>query len=261
MKRILLISLLLLAVICTVSADRRRLLGVRNVASAAAPSPSLWIVATNVSPIASNGGNVTNLTDISGNGHTFVATVGAYPSYNTNGQNGLPTIQFGTGTILTNFSFGSTLAGSDVAFTVVAVLKRTVSAQTYFQLGSTTDADTSHAMANDGAAYRCWRRDDAGTIADVTGGTIDTSYHIITTVFSGTTVSQYDKSTAIFSAQAQDVGACTFNAAVIGGRMLGGTLSTDWASGFISEIKVWNSALSSGDRATEVSAMASKYGL
>ena len=38
MKRILLISLLLLAVICTVSADRRRLLGVRNVAGAASCS-------------------------------------------------------------------------------------------------------------------------------------------------------------------------------------------------------------------------------
>lgn len=36
MKRILLISALLLAVICTVSADRRRLLGARNVAGAAA---------------------------------------------------------------------------------------------------------------------------------------------------------------------------------------------------------------------------------
>ena len=42
MKRILLISALLLAVICTVSADRRRLLGARNVAAASGITADLW---------------------------------------------------------------------------------------------------------------------------------------------------------------------------------------------------------------------------
>ena len=63
MKRILLISALLLAVIFTVSADRRRLLGARNVASAASATPEiLWWKfnegsGTSVAGAASGGGD------------------------------------------------------------------------------------------------------------------------------------------------------------------------------------------------------------
>ena len=64
MKRILTISLLLLAVICTVSADRRRLLGVRNVAAGAtSPTPEIlwWKLnegsGTSITGDGSNGGD------------------------------------------------------------------------------------------------------------------------------------------------------------------------------------------------------------
>ena len=63
MKRILLISLLLLAVICTVSADRRRLLMTRNVAASSVPTP--------IFRLEMNEGSGVTMADSSGNGNTF----------------------------------------------------------------------------------------------------------------------------------------------------------------------------------------------
>ena len=258
MKRILLISLLLLSVIVSVSADRRRLLGARNVASAAAPSPSLWIVASNSSNIVPNG-NVTNVTDISGNGHTFTY-YNATPSYTSNAVNGLPALTFGTGTYLTNATFPSVLTGSDAPFTAFIVAQKGGPAGTIFQMGSTSDADTSHAISGEFSNWRVWRRDDAGTLADINTGTFNTSWWLFSVVFDGTTVSMYTNSTAVFTAQSQNVGTLTLNVAVIGGRNLGGTLSSVFDGGKIAEIKIFNSSLSGGDRATEETSLKTKYG-
>ena len=70
----------------------------------------------------------------------------------------------------------------------------------------------------------------------------------------------YTNSTAVFTAQSQNVGTLTLNVAVIGGRNLGGTLSSVFDGGKIAEIKIFNSSLSGGDRATEETSLKTKYG-
>jgi len=63
MKRILTISILLLAVIFTVNADRRRMLMARNVAGSSIPTPILRL--------EMNEGSGVTMADSSGNGNTF----------------------------------------------------------------------------------------------------------------------------------------------------------------------------------------------
>lgn len=235
----------------------------RKPAAAAAPppSPSLWIVSTNVSPIAANGGNVTNITDISGNGHTF-SFYNATPSYFTNGQNSLPYIAFGTGTYLTNATLPTSLSGADTPFTAIIVAQKGTPDGTMFQVGSTASANQGNAISGEFGSWRVWRRDDANTMADVNTGTYNTGVWVFSVVFSGTSVSLYTNSTAVFSAQSQNVGTLTLNTAVIGGRSLGGTFSSVWDGGKIYEIKLWaGTALSDTDRGTEETALRSKYGL
>ena len=154
MKRILLISLLLLAVIFTVSADRRRLLGARNVASAAGATatdtfnradsdPLSTTMSDGVSTWTSGPGSMVNCAIISNQLGASTTPAGVSVNFPTFSANHIATATLGADTQ----SFG--------------VMVR---------VASSSDADGYMAYLTSATAITVYRVDDTGSIAFVALG-------------------------------------------------------------------------------------------
>ena len=178
MKRILLISLLLLAVIFTVSADRRRMLMTRNVASAAYdPSTDATVVQWfKTETITGTNGIRFNQWPAS-IGNNAYATSGREPLFQSGAFNGRDVVYFdnsATDRYMTNATVGTLTQPYEIWF-VGAATNNTFGA--YFVDG--TSASGTALCYNNGTLWAMY----AG--ATLTGSASDGNYHIFRFVCNG----------------------------------------------------------------------------
>jgi len=160
-------------------------------------------------------------------------------------------------------SAGSVFAGIDKPATVFAALNP------FHNLTTGSGASSAWCMSNTGVAnpifavrvqasagLQAIRRDDAGlTKSFNTSDGAKNSLGVISIVFNGTTATMYRNGTVSGTANTDlDTGTINFNVLNIGAR---GT--TDWWYGLISEVIVYNSALSTTDRQTVEAYLTSKW--
>ena len=116
-------------------------------------------------------------------------------------------------------SLPTTLAGgTDTAFSLFWVAQQVSTAGIQNHLGffRSTSTQPLEDFFTSGGLYRSNRRDDAGTLVPVTGGTPDTSRHIFEAIYSGTAITFRIDGGLVFNNVAQDVGAITFDSMVLG---------------------------------------------
>lgn len=197
-----------------------------------------------------SGSDITQLTDVSGNGnHAIQNGAAGIPSYEATGLNSKPSARFtaSSSEYLKSNAIASLVSGSDVPFSMLWV-GRTLSAtavQRPWCFGSSTDNDPRAALLHLGSSsYMAQRLDDAGANDNQTGGTTDTLWHVWSLVFTGTTVSFYVGTTAILSAASHNVGAFNVDRFAMG-AFLQATPTQFW-DGYISEMLFYNRALTTG---------------
>lgn len=143
---------------------------------------------------AGDGQVVGGWVDQSGNDDASASST-ARPTYDADGFGaGLPGILFAGSHILSLDSFAAQLTGEDQPYTLVVALKKTnnTGAQVFFGAGSSSSPNPQiyNYTANLAANYTCVRRADTGggTVVTASGGTPNTSAHVLTLVFTGAAV-------------------------------------------------------------------------
>jgi hypothetical protein len=196
---------------------------------------------------------VSQVDDLSGNNNHATQSSGANkPTLVRNVVNGLPALSFdGSASYLSFNTLAASLTGSDVAFSVVAVVKNfpvNVNSNTLFSVGRSSSGNPFHIMETDGGTTFTYsrRRDDAASLVSLSTVSNDTSVNVISTVFTGTTASAWKNGTNQFSGTAQNVGTMTVDQATIGA--LNRTSVSNYWTGYICELVIYNSALTDGAR-------------
>lgn len=143
----------------------------------------------------------------------------------------------------------STFSGSDKAFTLAIVFRKTTNTgtQNFFALGNAASTTPVHQIyTNAGSNYATYRRDDGSTSVSTNGGTPNTSVHVATWVFTGTTISAWIDGAQIINAAALNVGTATFDTLGIGAWSSTSILQP--FDGDMGEICLYDSALGTTDR-------------
>lgn len=190
--------------------------------------------------------------DQSGLGNDATQSGGNRPTHKTNIQNGKPMVLHAPASsqYMRANGVAAAFSGTDLPASIFAVVKAdALGAQrttaSFGRIASTTPF--FRLIQSAGNAWITGRRDDASSAKSASGGTVDTNAHLIASVFTGTTVTLYDNGAGIGSAnQDLDVGALTLDAFAIGALARG--TPVEFFSGYIGEILVYDSALSTTDR-------------
>lgn len=177
--------------------------------------------------------------------------------------NGLNVVRFdGTDDFLEANALSSSFTGSDMPFTLLMAFKKITNVGTdgLLYLSSSSSGTPLHGVrTNAAASYDSVRRDDAAVLSLRTGGTPDTSPHVLTVAFSGTAVTATLDGTTIINNLAHDVGTITLNRLTVGmGRT---NVETDPANVDLGELLLSASALSAGTIATGVIYLRTKWGI
>lgn len=146
-------------------------------------------------------------------------------------------------------SIGSLLAGSDTPFSLV-IFSRSNEANATLRnaWGLAQNASTAYMRYDlDNALNVVRRREDAGTSASANGGVNDTSNNIWSVVFTGTAISIYKNGSIVINSAALNVGTTSFDRFAIGAGYFAGAL-LNYFLGYIGEVLVYDSVLSSTDR-------------
>lgn len=145
---------------------------------------------------------------------------------------------------------GSTLmSGTDVPFSIAWVGKKTSTTghRSFWGTNNSADADSLHRFrCNANTSYNSDRRDNGGGNSNATGGTPDTNTHAFVLAFSGTAVSLWVDGSAVFSAQAQNVGAVTMTSFSVGAwfRNAAGEATEEFLAGDLYEMGVYDNDIS-----------------
>jgi len=224
----------------------------------------LWLDATR--GITKDGSNkVSAWADQSGLGNNASqGSAGNQPTWvaPTSGTNGNAHILFASASTeyMTANGAATPFSGSDKAFTLSAVFKKTtnVGTQNLFVLGRASSTTPVHQIyTNASSNYATFRRDDASASASTNGGTPDTSTHVLTVVFSGTTFSAWIDGANIINAAALNVGTATLDTLGIGAWSSTSVLQP--FDGRICEIVVHDTALGTSDRQSMEAYLTSKW--
>lgn len=209
-----------------------------------------------------DGASVTTWADKSGNGND--ATAGTSPVYKTGIQNGLPGVLFtaASSQFLAANGLASIQNGADLPVSVALVV-RSVSLgafQRYACWGRTTSNGPFMLVGQTNVnVYEVVRSDDTpASITRPSSAAVDTSAHVFTMVFSGTTTLLDRDGVAVISASL-DVGNLTIDRFSIG--CFGRIANANFFDGYIHELIVYASALSWADRSAIEIALGKKWGI
>ncbi len=206
----------------------------------------LWLDASQLTGLTNND-PLSTWTDFSTHGRNATQTGGNRPTYKTGVQNGLPAILFDRTS--SQYMTGSLTLSQPV--TIFAVAQNDHSTSTYeFYFDSTTNRIALLRVDTAIGAYEVFAGADA-----MRSATADTGWHYITGVANGSS-----------SIVAVDGSATTGLAA--GSNSLGSTYmvgasasAANHMSGYIAELIIYDTALSSGDRVLVQNYLKAKYGL
>jgi hypothetical protein len=209
--------------------------------------------------ITLNGTRVATWEDQSGAANDLVqSAAGNQPLYEATGLNGKPTLSFVTARTDWMGRFGGTLCdaarGNDNPYTLfmVCAQQNTAGLAAYYAFTNSTAANPRLLFYQNGAASRVtqYRRDDTGAASGPVGsGTGDTTAHVISHVFAGTTGSAYIDGDVVLNGQACNVGVTTVDLFTIAAERLADVAQSAMTVK-ISAVLVYDGALSAGDRAS-----------
>lgn len=224
----------------------------------------------NVDPTLADddGEPIGTIRDQSGNGRHLQAVTGDInrPTYKPNQQNSLPGALFDAvddywrcDAIATSF-----MSGTDQPFSIVWVGRQTSTSgnRSFWGCNNSADADSLHRFRCNGTtSYHSDRRDNGSTSVSVSGGTPNTSTRVFALTFSGTTVSLWINGVAVFTDQAQNVGAVTLTSFSVGAwfRNAGGEVTEELLAGYFFEMAFYNADIGSSNALAVSSYMQTKW--
>lgn len=202
--------------------------------------------------------------DLSRNANTATqTTTSAKPTLTANAINGRQAASFDGGDWLAVDSLAASVSGSDMPFSLAAVVQQTnvAALRCLFSITRSTGANPYGALqANGSAAYICGRRDDSGAAVSPTGGVPNTAAHIFLWLFSGTTVSLLRDGVTLVDEAAQNVGTLTLDLATIGAQRLAGTASQQ-VIGTIGALAFWPIRISTPEALWATRLLGQKWGI
>jgi hypothetical protein len=165
---------------------------------------------------------------------------------------------------LTANGVAASITGDDKAFTISMIIRQavipTVGDSTPISFGRSSSATPYIWLTAGGASgvtYYFDKRDDASGTATRSGGTPDTSIHVLTWVYTGTTASFYIDGVAAYTAQTLNTGTLTLDRMGIG-ALVRNTIS-NYLNGKIGDLIVFNTALSDANRESVEAYLTSKW--
>jgi hypothetical protein len=253
---------------------RRRRLGRATGFAPAQPAfLQLWVAAdfgtytdtALTSPVSTDGTAVGGWRDQSGKGnHATQATGARQPLLKTAVQNGKPSVLFAVANTqwLGVDSLAAAFTGSSLPITVMAVVKPVSvgSGQVFLGFGAAGTTPTYFFSINSGVVWGCGKTADAGGTTTVTGGTPNTSPHIVTWIGPGTTMEINVDGTQVAAPTAQNRAPTTLTTGAIGAVNSNGAAST-FLNGNLFELFAWSVALTGAEQQFMRQAMATKYGI
>lgn len=209
---------------------------------------------------------VTNWADLSGNGNDFQQATGInQPAFEAAGFNGRPSVLFdGTNDVMTcSSSLAATLpGGTDTPFSlyIEGQFVTTSSATPVMWSGGRSSAANPTIdlfYNNTGTVWTVNKRDDAGTLVSVTGGTRDTNRHLFEIHHTGIAVTLVVDGVDIFTDSAQNVGAMTLDRLGLGALVI--NTVTLFCNCRIAELVMAN-AVSTAPQRADMRTYFSRYG-
>lgn len=161
------------------------------------PNAVLWLRAD--TGVTSSSNNVSAWTDQTTAGNSASqATGSAQPLFEAAGFNGKASIKFnGTSQFVSANGVAASLSGSSAPYFLgVAGQYVTVTASDAISATSSSTDSPFTAFGSDGTSYRTRRRDDSVTAVVISATTANTSAHVFSNLFSGTTNSLWVDNTA-----------------------------------------------------------------
>lgn len=211
-----------------------------------------------------NNDPVSTWADASGNANNATQAGGARPVFKTGIQNGMPGVLFTSASsqFLAANGLASIQSGTNPAGTVIVVAKQGTGAENHYAAwGSSTDNDPFSVVGVTSAnQYRWLRRNDdlSSTLSALSGAVVDTSAHVLSFRFDGSTGTVHKDGSSVASSSIA-VGATTVNRFSLGA--LTRATSSGFLNGHLFEVLVYSMALSTGDRQTAERALGSKWGI
>ncbi len=213
---------------------------------------SLWLRADKGVEHSAN--SISLWKDLSGNGNDVVqSTATAKPTFVSNSQNSLPTVQFdGTSDYMT--TVGNVSLGTQTTIIAVSYINSAAgymrllhaNSNAYILFGYNNNVFTSN--YGNGTAWN--------NLTANGGGTVNGTWKIITSVVNGTNDLSYQNGVAL---AAKGAGKTASNAGLVVGAYTDGT--TQWFNGKLAELIVYNRALSAAERISVENYLAMKWGI
>ena len=230
------------------------------------PSCVGWMDAadTSTSNITSSGGAVSQIANKANSQIPFVQAAGAdQPTTGIRTINGLNALDFdGSTEYLSANGLAGLFTGSDKSMTVFSVCQSDAPSggtqQSIWGLGYSSTTNPIMYQYYLSSTNGITRRDDAGTIVTISPAIIS-GVNVNAIVFSGTTVSSYTNATTNASGSAMDVGNITVDRFAIGALLR--PTAGQFFNGVISEVIIYNTALTDEQRISIQRYLGNKWGI
>lgn len=223
-----------------------------------------WYDATKI--VASDGDSVSTWADQSGNARDLTQTGTNRPVYKVNIFGSQPAVLFTSASsqYMVNNAMAALFTGTDPAYTMALVLKQATTTGTPTWIGATnsTDASRQHSFWGNGATdYRDYNQNDSHTIKQASGGSgPNTSAHVLTATFDGTTERRYRDGTQLGTDFAMSTGvATTLDRFALG--CYPATVPNSFMNGHIAEVVLVSRALSTLELTEVTRYLGRKYGV
>lgn len=177
------------------------------------------------------------------------------------GINGNRALAFVSGSshYLTANAAAPVFTGNDTPFTLFAAIRKSSAPANHaiFSFGNSGSASSYQQVFTSTTNYTSARNDVTTGTTSVVGGTPDSSTHIVSLVFAGTTTSMWIDGVNIANAGAQNNLSITIDRVAIG-ALIRSTVA-NFFNGYIGEIIAFNSALGTTDRQSNEEYLAAKW--
>jgi len=210
-----------------------------------------------------NGSDVEGWNDQSGNGRSMVqGDTAQQPAFQAAGFNGNKTIQFdGVDEILAFSGDMTGISGDDLPHTVIwaGALVSTAIDQHMWSFASATVVLDFHGYRTNTNNAHSIRR--ISTQQNGEDNTADTGNHVFSQVFTGTTVSMFEDGVVVenLNGEPMDTDPVVVNRFSVGGKH--GTSEGDFCNCLVSEVIIYDSALSDVNRGIVEAALTARWGL
>ncbi len=216
-----------------------------------------WLKSDN--GVTTSSSNVTQWTDLTGNGNTFSQSNSSYqPTLTTGAVNGLPAITFNGSSQYLVAPSGFANFTSGASMFIVTKPTSSVTSARFLDIGTGSTTNSFGVCEYSPSAYLLYSFN--GSTGSSIQGTLTTSqYQILEAIQNGSgTGSLYTNGTSVASGSVNNINNTTRSAPVIGAYTGGGTY---YFQGQIAEILIYSTALSSTQRQAVENYLLSRYGL